>query len=105
MCASASVDFTQRTSHWQISLVEIRHLLNMHSCCLVWFVISECKNVHVFSGEEGEAKSVSEGRKGEKKNGEMDEGSLGSLGVLIIHCSVVGSELTISPWLYPCLMI
>lgn len=59
----------------------------------------------VFSGEEGEAKSVSEGRKREKKKGEMDEGSSGALGVLIIHCSVVGSELAISPWLYPCLMI
>lgn len=46
-----------------------------------------------------------EGRKGEKKKGEMDEGSSGALGVLIIHCSVVGSELAISPWLYPCLMI
>lgn len=35
----------------------------------------------------------------------MDEGSLQALGVLIIHCSVVGSELTISPRLYPRLMI
>lgn len=107
MCASASVDFTQRTSHWWISLVEIQHHLNMHLCRLVWFVIRECKNVYVcvFSREEGEAKSVSEGRKGEKKKGEMDEGSSGALGVLIIHCSVVGSELAISPWLYPCLMI
>lgn len=53
----------------------------------------------------GGSKSVSEGRKREKKKGEMDEGSSGALGVLIIHCSVVGSELAISPWLYPCLMI
>lgn len=59
----------------------------------------------MFSGEEGEAKSVSEGRKREKKKEEMDEGSLGALGVLIIHCSVVGSEPAISPWFYPCLMI
>lgn len=55
-------------------------------------VVSEHKSVHVFSGGGG-------------KNGEMDEGSLGALGVLIIHCSVVGSELAISSWLYPCLMI
>lgn len=40
-----------------------------------------------------------------RKRTTMDEGSLGALGVLIIHCSVVGSELTISPCLYPCLMI
>lgn len=65
--------------------------------------IQEC--VCVLSWEEGEAKSVSKGRKGEKKKGEMDEGSSGALGVLIIHCSVVGSELAISAWLYPCLMI
>lgn len=50
-------------------------------------VVSEHKSVHVFSW------------------GEMDEGRLGALGVLIIHCSVVGSELAISSWLYPCLMI
>lgn len=60
----------------------------------------------MFSGEEGDAESLSEGRKGAKKKEEMDEGSSGALGVLIIHCSVVGSELAISPWLfYPCLMI
>lgn len=56
-------------------------------------VVSEHKSVHVFS------------RGGKEKNGEMDEGSLGALGVLIIHWSVVGSELAISSWLYPCLMI
>lgn len=60
-------------------------------------VVSEHKSVHVFSGGGG--------RKGKEKNGEMDEGSLGALGVLIIHCSVVGSEPAISSWLYPCLMI
>lgn len=31
--------------------------------------------MYVFSEEEGEAKSVSEARKGEKKKEEMDEGS------------------------------
>lgn len=68
--------------------------------------MEECVCAYVcFLARREEARSVSEGRKAEEKNGEMDEGSLGALGVLIIHCSVVGSELTISPWLYPCLMI
>lgn len=49
--------------------------------------------------------SENEGIKGEKKKGEMDEGTSGALGVLIIYCSVVGPELAISPRLYPCLMI
>lgn len=73
------------------------------SCMFCYYRMQEC--VCVFSGEDREAKSVSEGRKAEKRKGEMDEGSLGALGVLIIHCSVVGSELAISPWFYPCLMI
>lgn len=106
--ASASVDFTQRTSHWWIWLLEIQHHLSMHLCRLVWFVIWECKNVYVcvcFPGRRERLSLASAGRKGEKKKGEMDEGSSGALGVLIIHCSVVGSELAISPWLYPCLMI
>lgn len=62
-----------------------------------------------FRGEEGEdgrrRKLCSKGRKEKKKKDEMDEGSLGALGVLIIRRSVAGSELTIFPWLYPCLMI
>lgn len=64
-----------------------------------------------FSGGGGrrweEAKTVQQRkkRKEKKKKDEMDEGSLGALGVLIIRRSVAGSELTIFPWLYPCLMI
>lgn len=81
--------------------------LNMHLCRLVCFVIWGCKNVyvHFLRGDGRGLVCASEGRKGEKKNGEMDEGSSGALGVLIIHHSVVGSELAISSWLYPCLMI
>lgn len=70
MCASASVDFTQRTRHWQISLVETRHRPNMHFCCLVPFVISECKSVCAwvsFSGRREEAKSVSQRKKRREK--------------------------------------
>lgn len=61
--------------------------------------------MRVFWGGGERLSLCAKGRKGEKKKGEMDEGSLGALGVLIIHRSVVGSELAISPWLYPCLMI
>lgn len=93
-----------------------RHRPNMHFCCLVPFIIWECKSVCVpvfifyffLSGEEEKRRRrrnlCSRGRK-EKKKDEMDEGSLGALGVLIIRRSVAGSELTIFPWLYPCLMI
>lgn len=75
------------------------------SCVLCYLSVLKCACV-CFSGGRGRgwilwAKEETE----RKKNAKMDEGSLGALRVLIIHCSVVGSELTISPWLYSCLMI
>lgn len=106
MCAaSASVDFTQRTSHRWSSLVEIQHHLNTRLCHLVCFVIWEYKNVYMCFLGRRERLSLRAEEEKERKRREMDEGSSGALGVLIIHCSVVGSELAISPWLYPCLMI
>lgn len=85
--ASTSVDFTQRTSQWQISPR------------LPWCAFVLSQNIRACMC------FLRGGGKGKEKNGEMDEGSLGALGVLIIHRSVVGSELAISSWLYPCLMI
>lgn len=90
--ASTSVDFTQRTSQWHIPPTFV---LSQN--------VSTCACALVFSWGGGGV--ASRGRKGKGKNGEMDEGSSGALGVLIIHCSVVGSEPAISPRLYPCLMI
>lgn len=85
MCASASVDFTQRTSHWRISLLEIRHHLDMHLCRLVWFVIWECKNVFVFfsGGGERERERLSlwaKGRKRREKEGRDGWGQFGGPG-------------------------
>ncbi len=43
------------------------------SCMVCYLRMNECVCV-CFPGDEGEAKSPSGGRKGEKKKGEMDEG-------------------------------
>lgn len=72
--ASTSVEFTQRTSQWQISPT------------LPWraFVSSQnvrtCTCVLMFSAEEGGRggrERTSQEREGKEKNREMDEGSLG----------------------------
>lgn len=74
--ASTSVEFTQRTSQWQISPTSPCHA----------FVLSQnvrtCMCVLVFSagggGGGGGGELMSQGREGKENNGEMDEGSLGA---------------------------
>lgn len=71
--ASTSVEFTQRTSQWQISPMSPWHA----------FVLSQnvrtCMCVLVFSaGVGGGGELMSQGKEGKEKNGEMDECSLGA---------------------------
>lgn len=97
--ASTSVIFTQRTSQWQISPMSpwralvLSQNVHMRACVFCW-------------GRGRRRRGAHEPRKRRKGKEWRDGwGQFGGLGVLIIHCSVVGSELAISSRLYPCLMI
>lgn len=80
-CASASVDFTQRTSHRRISLVKIQQHLKMHLWRLVCLVIWECKNVYVcFLGRREKLNLWAKGKKRREMEGRDGWGQFGGPG-------------------------